>query len=105
MDKILTMQNYGCTSNDSHRLIAFDPMTNGQKLSGTVMQLYKAQAMLQKIKVVYNKAEFEIGSAKLGTDTNNEVKKAIGLFCYFKPETPFSKWGLERAIEAQKNCK
>jgi hypothetical protein len=46
MDKILTMQNYGCTSNDSHRLVAFDPMTNGQKLSGTVMQLYgKAQAI------------------------------------------------------------
>jgi hypothetical protein len=30
--------------------IAFDPMTNGQKLSGTVMQLYKAQAMLRKSK-------------------------------------------------------
>jgi hypothetical protein len=42
--------------------IAFDPMTNGQKLSGTVMH-YMA-AMLQKIKSIYNKAEFEIGSAK-----------------------------------------
>jgi hypothetical protein len=33
--------------------IAFDPMTNGQKLSGTVMQLYgKAQAMSENPRVV-----------------------------------------------------
>ena len=92
--------------------IAFDPMTNGQKLSGTVMELYgKAQAIApENPRVVFCKAEFEIGGAKFwGTDTKPmcaHIEKAIGLFATFKPETPFSpKWGLERALEAQKNCK
>src|SRR3970040_89100 len=46
--------------------IAFDPMTNGQKLSGTVMELYgKAQAFApENPRVVFGKAEFEIGGAK-----------------------------------------
>lgn len=92
--------------------IAFDPMINGQKLSGTVMELYgKAQAIApENPRVVFCKAEFEIGGAKFwGTDTKPmcaQIEKAIGLFATFKPETPFSpKWGLERALEAQKNCK
>ena len=92
--------------------IAFDPMTNGQKLSGTVMELYgKAQAIApENPRVVFCKAEFKIGGAKFwGTDTKPmcaQIEKAIGLFATFKPETPFSpKWGLERALEAQKNCK
>jgi hypothetical protein len=92
--------------------IAFDPMTNGQKLSGKVMELYgKAQAIApENPRVVFGKAEFEIGAAKFwGKDTKPmcaQIEKAIGLFATFKPETPFSpKWGLERALEAQKNCK
>ena len=92
--------------------IAYDPMTNGQKLSGTVMELYgKAQALApENPRVVFGKAEFEIGAAKFwGTDTKPicaQIEKAIGLFATFKPETPFSpKWGLERALEAQKKCK
>ncbi|TDE51058.1 hypothetical protein [Flavobacterium sp. GT3P67] len=92
--------------------IAFDPMTNGQKLSGTVMELYgKAQAIApENPRVVFGKAEFEIGGAKFwGTDTKPmcvQIEKAIGLFATFKPETPFSpKWGLERATAALKNCK
>ena len=92
--------------------IAFDPMTNGQKLSATVMELYgKALAIApENPRVVYNKAEFEIGSAKFwGTDTKPmcaQIEKAIGLFATFKPETPYSpKWGLKRAIEVQNNCK
>jgi hypothetical protein len=91
--------------------IAFDPMTNGQKLSGTVMELYgKAQAIEpENPRVVFGKAEFEIGGAKFwGTDTKPmcaQIEKAIGLFATFKPETPFSpKWGLERALTAQKGC-
>ena len=91
--------------------IAFDPMTNGQKLSGTVMGLYgKAQTIApENPRVVFCKAEFEIGGAKFwGTDTKPmcaQIEKAIGLFATFKPETPFSpKWGLERALEAQKGC-
>ena len=92
--------------------IVFDPMTNGQKLSRTVMELYgTAQAIApENPRVVFSKAEFEIGSAKYwGTDTKPmcaEIEKAIGLFATFKPETPFSpKWGLDRALAAQKNCK
>lgn len=91
--------------------IAFDPMTNGQKLSGKVMELYgKAQAIApNNPRVVFGKAEFEIGGAKFWkTDTKPmcaQIDKAIGLFATFKPETPFSpKWGLERAISAQKEC-
>jgi hypothetical protein len=30
------------------------------------------------------------------------AQKSYRTFATFKPETPFSKWGLERAIEAQK---
>ena len=92
--------------------IVYDPMTNGQKLSGTVMELYgKAEAIApENPRVIIGKAEFEIGGAKFwGKDTKPMCKKkekAIGLFATFKPETPFSpKWGLERAQEALKNCK
>ncbi len=92
--------------------IAFDPMTNGQKLSGTVMGLYaKAEAIApENPRVVFGKAEFEIGGAKFwGKDTKPmcaQIEKAIGLFATFKPETAFSpKWGLERAEAALKNCK
>ncbi len=92
--------------------IVYDPMTNGQKLSGTVMELYgKAEAIApENPRVIIGKAEFEIGGAKFwGTDIKPicaQIEKAIGLFATFKPETPFSpKWGLERAQEALKNCK
>lgn len=92
--------------------IAFDPMTNGQKLAGPVMELYaKANAIApENPRVVFCKAEFEIGGAKFwGTDTKPmcaQIEKAIGLFATFKPETVFSpSWGLERAQMAQKNCK
>ncbi|SHG94963.1 hypothetical protein SAMN05443549_10912 [Flavobacterium fluvii] len=92
--------------------IAFDPMTNGQKLSGTVMELYaKAEAIApENPRAVFGKAEFEIGGAKFwGKDTKPmcaQIEKAVGLFATFKPETPFSpKWGLERAEAALKNCK
>ena len=61
-------------------------------------------------RVVYSKAEFEIGAAQYwGTDTKpmcEALAKSIELFANFKPETPFSpKWGLDRAQEALKNCK
>ncbi|MGZ9675470.1 hypothetical protein [Flavobacterium sp. GNP001] len=92
--------------------IAFDPMTNGQKLAGPVMELYgKAKAIApENPRVVFCEAEFEIGGAKFwGTDTKPmcaQIDKAIGLFATFKPETVFSpSWGLERAQMAQKNCK
>lgn len=91
--------------------IAFDPMTNGMKLSGKVMELYaRAEAIApENPRVVYGKAEFEIGGAKFfGTDTKPmcaQIDKAIALFAKFKPETPFHpKWGLDRALDIQKDC-
>ncbi|NGY38347.1 hypothetical protein FQU23_012590 [Flavobacterium sp. XN-5] len=92
--------------------IVYDPMTNGQKLSGSTMELYaKAEAIApNNPRVIFSKAEFEIGSARFwGKDIKpmcTQIDKAIELFAIFKPETPFSpKWGLDRALEAQKNCK
>jgi len=91
--------------------IAFDPMTNGMKYSPKVMELYgKAESIApENPRVVYGKAEFEIGGAKFfGTDTKPmcaEIDRAITLFAKFKPETPFSpKWGLDRALAIQKEC-
>lgn len=92
--------------------IVYDPMTNGQKYSAKVMELYgKAEAIApENPRVVFSKAEFEIGGAKFwGTDTKPicaQIEKAVGLFATFKAETPFSpNWGAERAAEALKNCK
>ncbi|HEX8575581.1 MAG TPA: hypothetical protein VF677_04730, partial [Flavobacterium sp.] len=76
--------------------IVADPMTNGQRLSGKVIELYnKAQAIdPQNPRAVFGKAEFEIGGAKyFGTDTKPmcaAIDRAVGLFATFKPETPFS---------------
>jgi hypothetical protein len=92
--------------------IVYDPMVNGMKLSGKTMEMYgKAEALApENPRVVFGKAEFQINGAKwTGIDTKPlcaQIEKAIGLFATFKPETPFSpKWGLDRAVEAQKNCK
>lgn len=92
--------------------IAADPMTNGQKLSGTVMQLYgKASALApENPRVVLSKAQFEMGSAQFfGTDTTpicKEIEKSLQLFDTFKPETDFHpRWGKEQAQEALKSCK
>jgi hypothetical protein len=91
--------------------IVYDPMTNGQKLSGPTMGLYaKAEAIApNNPRVIFSKAEFEIGGAKFwGKDTKPmcaQIEKSIALFAAFKPETTFSpSWGLDRALEAQKNC-
>jgi hypothetical protein len=92
--------------------IVVDPMTNGMKYSGKTMEMYaKAEALSpENPRAVFGKADFQIQGAKwTGVDTKplcKEVDKSIGLFATFKPETPFSpKWGLDRALEAQKNCK
>jgi len=92
--------------------VVVDPMTNGMKYSDKTMEMYaKAQELSpENPRAVFGKADFLIQGAKwTGVDTKplcQEVDKAIGLFATFKPETPFSpKWGLDRALEAQKNCK
>lgn len=91
--------------------IVQDPMTNGMKYSSKAMeQYYKAQAIApENPRVVFSKAEFEIGGAKYwGTDTKPmcaEIERSIGLFAKFKPETVFHpNWGLDRAQEVLKTC-
>lgn len=91
--------------------IVQDPMTNGMKYSSKTMeQYYKAQAIApENPRVVFSKAEFEIGGAKYwGTDTKPmcaEIERSLGLFAKFKPETAFHpNWGLDRAQEVLKNC-
>lgn len=92
--------------------VAHDPMTNAMKYSPKVIEMY---ARAEKIapdnpRVIFGKAEFEMGGAKyFGQDTSAmcaQIDKAIGLFATFKPETAFHpNWGLDRALEAQKGCK
>lgn len=89
-----------------------DPMTNGQKYSAKVMEAYaKAKAIdPNNPRAVFGEADYQLGGAKwTGVDTKPlcaQVDKAVELFATFKPETAFSpKWGLDRALEAQKNCK
>lgn len=91
--------------------ITFDPMNNGMRLSGKVMELYgKAEAIApNNPRVILSKAEFEMGSARyFGRDIKpicNQIDKSIELFATFKPETFFSpKWGLDRALKIQQNC-
>ncbi|MEO7975832.1 hypothetical protein [Flavobacterium sp.] len=92
--------------------VVADPMTNGMTYSAKVMESYaKAKAIdPNNPRAVFGEADYQLGGAKwTGVDTKPlcvEVDKAIELFATFKPETSFSpKWGLERALEAQKNCK
>lgn len=92
-------------------LLASDPMTYGMTLAPKIGAIYMQASLLapNNPRVVYCKAEFEIGGAKwTGADVKllcKEVERSIDLFANFKPETPFSPvWGLDRAIEALKNC-
>ena len=92
--------------------VVADPMTNGMKYSGKVMEAYaKAKALdPNNPRAVFGEADYQLGGAKwTGVDTKPlcaQVDKSIELFNNFKPATPYSpKWGLERALEIQKTCK
>lgn len=92
--------------------IVYDPMVYGMKLSGKNMELYaKAEALAPKNpRVVFSKVEFQIGGAKFtGIDTKPlcaQIEKSILLFSTYKTDLPFApSWGLDRAVEALKNCK
>lgn len=92
--------------------IVFDPMTNGQKLSGDVLYiLNKAYKIApENPRVVYQKASFEIGMAQyFGQDTKPmcvQIERAIELFATFKPETALHPtWGLDKAKNELKECK
>ena len=92
--------------------IVYDPMTNGQKLSGDVLYiLNKAYKIApENPRVVFQKASFEKGMAEyFGQDAKPmcaQIEKSIELFATFKPESAFHpSWGLDRAQEAVKACK
>ncbi|AWA30150.1 hypothetical protein HYN48_08685 [Flavobacterium magnum] len=92
--------------------IVYDPMTNGQKFGAKAMQIYEQAIKIapNNPRVVFCKAEFEIGGAKFwGTDTKPmcaEVDRAIGLFATYKDDTKFGpSWGLDRALQTQEACK
>ena len=92
--------------------IVYDPMTNGQKLSGDVMYiLNKAYKIApENPRVVFQKASFEIGMAQyVGQDTKPmcaQIEKAIELFATFKPESALHpSWGLDRAQAEFEKCK
>lgn len=92
--------------------IVYDPMANGMKYSAKANELYTKAMILapNNPRVVFSKAEFEIGGAAyFGNDTApmcKEIERAIGLFATFKPESAFHpNWGLDRAQEKLKECK
>ncbi len=91
--------------------VVYDPMTNGMKYSSKVMAEYaKAEGIApNNPRVIFGKAEYEIGGAKyFGKDIKPmcaEIERAVTLFATFKPESAFHpSWGLDRALEAQKEC-
>jgi hypothetical protein len=92
--------------------IVYDPMTNGMVYSTKAMEAYyKAQVLdPSNPRVILGKAEFEMGSARyFGKSIKpmcEEVNRAIDLFKTEKPQTPLHpKWGLDRALTIQNECK
>ena len=74
-------------------MIVYDPMTNGQKLSGDVLYLYNKAYKIapENPRVLLYKTMFEIGMANyFGQETKPmcaQIEKAIELFTTFKPES------------------
>jgi len=93
-------------------ILVQDPMTNGQKYGALAMEQYNKALIIdpKNPRVIFSKAEFEIGGAKYwGTDTKpmcEAIAKSLELFANFKPETQFHpNWGADRAQKALENCK
>ena len=92
--------------------ISYDGATYGMTLSGPTTQIYAKALEIapSNPRVVYCKAEWDIGSARFfGQDTVpfcKDIEKAIELFANFKDETPFyPSWGKDRAEQILSNCK
>lgn len=105
--ELLVMQAYVYTN-----WVAFDGMKYGMTLSPKISELYqKAYAIApNNPRVVFGKAEWDMGSAKFfGKDTSpycKDIERAIELFANFKPEKTYSpNWGNERAQQVLESCK
>lgn len=92
--------------------IASDGATYGMTLSGKVVALYQQAAQLapDNPRVVFSKAEWDMGSAKyFGQDTAPycaDVERSLELFANFKPESEFHpNWGEDRAKATVESCK
>ncbi len=92
--------------------VSSDPMTNGMKLSGKIMELYEKAEVIdpKNPRAVFGKADFAIGGAQwTGANVKElckDIDKAVALFDTFKPATAFSpNWGKDRALKQQANCK
>jgi hypothetical protein len=92
--------------------VAYDGATYGMTLSGKITALYTQAEQIapQNPRVVLNKADWEMGSARFfGQDTApfcKDVERALELFANFKPETSFHpKWGKNRAEQILESCK
>ncbi|MDG1728803.1 MAG: hypothetical protein P8K68_00620 [Algibacter sp.] len=91
--------------------VAFDGATYGMTLSGKVVELYTKANMLapKNPRVVYCKAEWDIGGAKyFGQDTTpfcKDLQRSLELFANFKPETVFHpNWGADRVKMLLESC-
>lgn len=92
--------------------IAFDGATYGMTLSGKNTAIYAKALELapENPRVVFSKAEWDMGSAKyFGQDVTpycKDVERALELFDTFKAESDFHpNWGKERAEEVLASCK
>lgn len=92
--------------------VASDGATYGMLYGGKVMALYSQAEKInpKNPRVIFNKAEWEIGGARyFGQDTKpfcKDIERAVELFANFKPESDFHpNWGKDRAEESLKNCK
>jgi len=92
--------------------VAFDGATYGMTLSGKITALYAKAAELdpQNPRVVFSKAEWDMGSAQFfGGDITpycKDVERSIELFDNFKPESEFHpNWGKDRAETTLERCK
>ncbi len=92
--------------------VASDGANYGMTLAPKISKLYAEAYVLapENPRVVLNKAEWDMGSAKyFGQDLApycKDVEKALELFANFKPETEFHpNWGKERAEQVLATCK
>ena len=91
--------------------ISYDGATYGMTLAGPTSQIYKKAYEIapNNPRVVYSKAEWEMGSARFfGQDTKQfckDIEKALELFATFKDKTPYyPSWGKDRAEMILADC-
>lgn len=92
--------------------VAYDGRTYGMKYSGKITEIYSRVLVMEpnNPRIVYNKAQWDIGSARFfGNETSpfcKDLEKSIELFAKFVPKSPFHpNWGKDQAEQAVKKCK